>query len=266
MKYNIIDMHAHIFPDKVAERAVASIGQYYGVPMVGGGTIQGLLESGKKINVHKYVVHSTATRIEQVNTINGFIADAKSANPSFIGFGTLHPRMEYGDIQTEVERIISLGLMGIKLHPEFQDFYIDDERALAIYEAIEGKLPLLIHMGDENKTSSSPERLAKIMDMFPNLIIIAAHLGGYRMWRESMSYLVGRNLYLDTSSSLWFLDKEKAVEIIRKHGVKKVVFGTDYPMWNHVDEMERFNRLGLTEDEKALILWKNAERLLKLKL
>jgi len=256
----IIDAHVHIFPEKIAEKATESIGNYYRIPMFANGTIEDLISNGEKINVYKYIVHSTATKVEQVESINNFIAETQSKNRKFIGFGTLHPGLD--DVEFEVNRIISLGLKGVKLHPDFQDFNIDDTCMMPIYRAVEGKLPVLIHMGDEEKTSSSPERLAKVIEIFPNLKIIAAHLGGYHMWGDSMKYLVGKNIYFDTSSTLAILDKEKVTDIIRRHGVEKVLFGTDYPMWSHEEELQRFYNLDLTDEERELILWKNTSRLL----
>ncbi len=256
-KYKVIDMHAHIFPDRIASRAVVSIGGYYNIPMSGPGTVGGLLESGGRIGVSKYVVHSSATNVDQVTTINDYVSGVISSNSKFIGFGTLHPGLV--DPGAEVTRLIGLGLKGIKLHPEFQGFSIDDEDMLPVYSAIEGRLPVLIHMGDENKDSSSPARLARILDLFPDLVVIAAHFGGYRMWDESMEYLIGRNVYMDTSSALAFLTPEKAVRMIRMHGVQKMFFGSDYPMWDHEEELERFLKLGLTEEERELILSGNAE-------
>ncbi|MCX7842910.1 MAG: amidohydrolase family protein [Clostridia bacterium] len=260
-KLGIIDFHAHIFPEKIADKAVESIGAYYGVKMVGRGTVEGLIESGKKIGVEKYIVHSTATKVEQVKSINDFIYDAVASTDCLIGFGTLHPDLE--DLDAEVERIISMGLKGIKLHPEFQDFFIDGTDMMPVYKAVEGKLPILMHMGDENKTSSSPGRLAKVLDRFPKLTVIAAHLGGYEMWDEAIDCLVGSDIYLDTSSSLFKLDRDKAERIIRGHGIHKVLFGTDYPMWSHEEELERFKSLSLSEYEQELILKENAGKLLE---
>jgi hypothetical protein len=119
-------------------------------------------------------------------------------------------------------------------------------------------------MGDQNQDSSSPLRLKHILERFPKLVVIAAHLGGYQMWDESLKYLVGGNLYMDTSSSLAFLKPEKAVEIIRKHGIEKILFGTDFPMWGHLEELNRFMALDLTESEKRVILYDNAAKLLGL--
>lgn len=258
----IIDMHAHIFPEKIAEKAVESISNYYGVTMAKKGTVKDLIVNGSRINVYKYLVHSTATKVEQVRSINNFIAAEVKANNCFIGFGTLHKDLE--DVESEVSRIMKLGLKGIKLHPEFQEFNIDDEDMLPIYRAVEGKLPILIHMGDENKTSSSPRRLLKILDLFPKLTFIAAHFGGYTMWDEAMECLIGKNLYLDTSSSLYFLNRSRVLEIINKHGADKIFFGSDYPMWDHVEELERFNQLELNQSEREMILYKNAAKLLNI--
>jgi len=259
-EFSIIDFHAHIFPEKIAEKAVQSIGGYYGLPMQGTGTVEGLLESGGPHQVMRYVVQSTATRPEQVRAINDFISETCRQDERLIGFGTLHPDMQ--DLQGELDRFEALGLVGIKLHPDFQDFSIDDPAAMRIYALAQGRFPVLVHMGDENRDTSSPKRLSVVLDRFPYLVLIAAHLGGYQMWDESLRLLAGRNLYLDTSSSLEFLEPAKALEIIRKHGVDRVLFGTDYPMWKHEDELERFARLELTPAERELILWKNAARLL----
>ncbi len=259
-EFKIFDFHNHIFPDNIAEKAVANIGRYYGLDMWGRGTVDALLESASQINAERIVVHSSATHAGQVKAINDYIAGVIGSHPHLIGFGTLHSGLD--DIESEVQRLITLGLRGIKLHPEFQLFSIDDESMLPVYAAIEGKLPMLIHMGDANKDSSSPLRLARILDWFPKLVVIAAHLGGYQMWDESVKYLVGRNVYMDTSSSLAYLNADKAVELMRRHGIEKILFGTDFPMWGHQEELDRFLSLGLTEEEKRVILYENAATLL----
>jgi len=258
-KYRIFDVHNHIFPDNIAEKAVENIGRYYNIPMSEKGTVDALLKSGRQIGVDRYLVHSSATHEGQVKAINNYITDVVKSHNNMIGFGTLH--FSLGDIDTEVERIISLGLRGIKLHPEFQCFIIDEPSMMPVYKAISGKLPLLIHMGDQNQDSSSPIRLARVLDEFPDLVVIAAHFGGYSMWEDSRKYLIGRNVFMDTSSSLAFLDPSEAVDMIRSHGVDKFMFGSDYPMWRHSDELARFLRLDLSEDEREAILYNNAAKL-----
>lgn len=258
-KQKIIDVHTHLFPELIRQKAVASIGGYYDLAMHGTGEVEDLIGHGSPCNVVKYVVHSAATRAEQVQTINQFIKALQDNDDKLIGFGTIHQRTK--NPREVVDEIIDMGLNGIKLHPDFQRFYIDNPKMFPIYEAMEGRLPLMIHMGDENSDASSPARLLNVIKRFPSLTVIAPHLGGYTMWDEAMETIVGQNIYLDTSSSLAFLPKEKAVDIIRAHGSDKVLFGTDYPMWLHEDELERFFALGLSDEENEKILYCNAAKL-----
>ena len=259
----IIDFHAHIYPSKIADKAAKSIGDFYDIPMQENGSAEHLLEHGRKVGVCHYIVHSVATRPDQVENINNFIADSVKAHPKeFIGFGTLHPDMD--NIEKEVDRIISLGLKGIKLHPDFQKFNIDSPKAMKIYEVIEGRLPVLVHTGDYRYEYSQPKRMRNVIDTFPKLTVIGAHLGGWSQWEEAMKCLLDRNLYVDSSSSLYAFSPEKGKEIIRTWGADRVLFGTDYPMWVHEEELERFYALGLSEEENRKILYENAAKLLQL--
>ena len=133
---------------------------------------------------------------------------------------------------------------------------------MPLYRVVEGRLPILMHMGDQNKDSSHPAKLAAVLDRFPSLTVIAAHLGGYQMWDQAIQLLTGRDIYFDTSSALFSLSPEKALGIIRAYGTDKVLFGTDYPMWDHTEELARFMKLDLTEEEREAILWKNTAGLL----
>ena len=258
--YDIVDFHTHIYPEKIASKAVEAIGNFYSIGMSGEGTSTHLLREGGKIGVSGYVVHSVATTPAQVVSINNFIAREVREHPQFIGFATLHP--DFSDIASEVDRAMDLGLKGIKVHPDFQEFNIDDEAAFRIYEAIQGRLPILFHMGDETRDFSAPRRLRNVLDKFPNLTVIGAHFGGYNAWEESRKYLLDRDIYFDTSSSLFRLEAQEAAQMIRDHGPEKMLFGTDYPMWSHEEELARFLALPLTEEERAAILGQNARRLL----
>ena len=261
----IIDFHAHIYPEKIAEKASRVIGEFYDLPMCYNGSVQRLLESGSQINVTKYIVHSTATKPEQVESINNFIIEETKRHSEFIGFGTIHP--DYEDYENELSRITKAGLKGIKLHADFQKFQMDDEKMDKIYDAA-GKqgLVVLAHAGDYRFDFSSPKRIASVIEKHPDLKFVAAHFGGYTEWDKSEEFLVGKNVFFDTSSTLFKLPIEKAMQMIEKHGVEKFLFGTDYPMWNHKEELERFSKLPLSEEEKQMILYKNASNLLDLSL
>lgn len=257
----IIDAHAHIFPDKIAARAADGISQFYGMRVLFDGTVGSLLEINRRAGIDMALVQSVATVPEQVHNINSFIAEQVKLHPrEFVGFGALHP--DFPGIEAETERIISLGLKGIKLHPDFQQFNIDDEHAFPIYEAAEGRLPILFHVGDNRYDFSSPKRLYNVMKRFPKLTIIGAHLAGWTKWDEAAELFSGGQIYADLSSSLYAMTPEHAAMLIRSLGTDRVMFGTDYPMWSAVDELERFERLPLTEQERQDILYRNAVRLL----
>lgn len=257
----IIDAHAHIYPDKIAEKAAAGISSFYDIPVAHNGMVSTLINEGRAAGVDRFLVHSVATIPEQVVTINNFIHASAEAYPDlFIGFGTLHP--DLADIAGEAERIISLGLRGIKLHGDMQGFNLDDERAFPIYEAAEGRLPILFHMGDSRSDNTAPERLYRVMKRFPKLTIIGAHLCGWTRWDEAAELFAGSGVYADCSSSLYALEPNHAAELIRKIGSDHVFWGTDYPVWSAREELERFAKLPLTDEERENILGKNLLRML----
>jgi uncharacterized protein len=259
----IIDIHAHIFPDKIAHRAALAIGDFYQIPMNYDGTVSTLLELGKRAGVDASVVHSVATIPQQVKAINDFIAQTASLHPGkLIGFATMHP--DYPSIGKEIDRAVSLGLKGIKIHPDFQKFLIDSKEAFHIYEAIEGRLPILIHTGDYRYEYSKARRVLSIVEKFPRLDVICAHFGGWSEWEDSTTILQGSRVMVDTSSSLYALPCDRAGRLIRLYGADNVLFGSDYPMWGPEKELEYLNRIELTDEQREKILHGNAERLLGL--
>ena len=261
-QYDIIDFHNHIFPGKIVRKAVDAIGAFYASAMEGVGSPEDLLADGKKAGVSRFVVHSAATTPAQVQHINEFIHDEAQKHPEFIPFATLHPFMD--DLEAEVDRILSWGMPGIKLHPDFQQFNLDDPRALEMYRIVGDRAIFLLHMGDATRSYSAPERLARVLDRFPSLRVIGAHFGGYNAWEQSRRYLVGRDLYFDTSSSLFKLTTQEALDMMHDHGVEKMLYGTDYPMWTHEEELGRFDALPLSEQERQMIFHDNGAKLLGL--
>ena len=228
------------------------------------GTAERLIEDGKRNGVSRFVVHSVATTAHQVRSINEFIKREVDAHPEFIGFITLHQDLSEEEIAEEIDWAISNNMRGIKLHPDFQKFNIDDEAVEKFYRSASGKLPILFHIGDDRYEFSKPHRLVKMAKKYPDVNFIAAHFGGYRCWDDAHLYRGLNNVYFDTCSSLPFIDVERAREIIDMHGADKFLFGTDFPMWDAESELERFNKIPLTEDEKEMIYSGNIKRLLKL--
>ena len=260
-KERIIDAHTHIFPMKIAAKAVASIGDFYDLAMHDGqGTAEALLKSGREIGTERYLVCYTATKPAQVKSINDFIWEESALHPEFIPFATMHPDLE--DLEQEMERILERGYYGIKLHPDFQEFNIDDDRAMEIYRMAEGRLAILFHTGDPRYDYSAPRRMERVAERFPNLTCIAAHFGGYGCWPEALEVYEAPNIYMDTSSSLFSLDKEHAWQFLEKFGPERFFFGTDFPMWTHRDEFARFNALDLPADMRKKILHDNFARVI----
>ncbi len=256
----IIDAHTHIYPDKIAVKASHGIADFYQLSVLYDGTVGKLLETGNAAGISKYVIHSVATAPGQAASINKFIASAVAANPEkFIGFATLHPDSK--TIEDDVQRIIDMGLIGIKLHPDFQRFNADSEKAMKIYKAIEGRLPLLIHAGDIRTEFSKPYRIVNIAKAFPELDIIAAHLGGWSEWGSSAKELAEAGVYVDTCSSQGFLEPSKVRELIDIFGIDKVIFGSDYPMWDAGEELEMLSKI-LSVDEQENVFHLNFERLM----
>ena len=261
MNYPIIDSHCHVYPDKIASKAVEAIGNFYDLSMYYDGRYSTLIDHGSAIGVRHYVIFSVATTPHQVHTINTFIAQTVGNSGGLMtGLGALHPDSD--DIERDIDEIISLGLKGVKMHPDFQRFNIDDKKCYKIYEYCQGKLPVLLHTGDSRYDYSNPTRMKRVLDDFPNLTVIGAHFGGWSCWEEAAEKLSGYdNFYVDCSSSFDWLTAEESRELVRKYGADHVLFATDFPMWNHKTELERFMNMNLTDKENELILYKNAIRL-----
>ncbi len=267
-KFEIYNSHAHIYPQKIAEKATAAVGAFYDIEMdVDSGTTEELLACGKKIGVSKYLVHSVATTPHQVRAINDFINYETNLHGEFIGFMTLHPSLTEEEIETEIAYCLERGFKGIKLHPDFQKFYVDGDEAEKIYRAVKklGKtFPILLHIGDKRYDFSQPQRLVKMAKKYPEVTFISAHFGGYQCWDNSEIYLGLKNVYFDTCSSLYFIGAKKAKEIIDLLGYERFFFADDFPMWDVAEEYQRFMEIPLTNSERKAILSGNLKKLLNL--
>lgn len=261
----IIDAHAHIYPEKIAKKATDTIGVFYDIEMeMPAGTAERLLEEGARAGIGRFVVHSVATTAHQVRSINEFIKREMAAHPEFIGFITLHQDLTEEEVVSEVSWAIENGFRGIKLHPDFQKFHIDDQVAEKFYRAASGRLPILFHVGDDRYDFSKPERLVRMARKYPELNFIAAHFGGYRCWDDAPLYKGLKNVYFDTCSSLPFISVQRARELIDMLGADRFFFATDFPMWDAEGELERFFSIPMTDSEREMILSGNIKRLLKI--
>lgn len=258
----LIDIHAHVFPSKIAAKAVDNIARRYHQQADYSGLLDEYVELLKRDQFTWGVVSTAATTPDQVRPANNWAIEL-NRHEKLKALGTIH--LDYPDCRAELERIFAAGLGGLKLHPDFQAFYADDPRLAPIFEALPDGAVLLIHAGNDpgydHLDYSHPKRLAQIVKAFPKLNIIIAHMGGYRQWDEAWRWLIGTAAYLDTASSAEHLSPREFVEMVRAHGVEKVLFGTDYPFRGPGEQYKMLQEYGLEAGELAAIMGENALRL-----
>lgn len=264
----MIDFHTHIFPDKIAERTISKLEEVANIKAFTNGTLDGLLHSMKEGNIDLSVVLPVVTKPEQFETINQYAAEISKLD-GILSFGGIHPRME--NYKEGIARIKELGLKGIKLHPDYQLTFVDDEAMVrVIEEAVKNDLMVTLHAGIDvgypNPVHCTPKATARMLEQINELDakIILAHTGGFGLWDEVEEYLVGQNVYFDISYSFGFIEDEQIVRIIKNHGADRILFATDCPWGGQKETLEHFMSLDLTEEEREAILSENAKRLLGL--
>ncbi len=261
----LFDTHIHFFPDKLKDKVFNKLfldiqTKYYR---------DETLESTLKHNAEQGVTHSLALHIAtnptQQEAVNNFAVASQCEN--IFCFGSVHPKSE--NAIDELHRIKSLGLKGIKLHPDFQNFFVDSTEMHDIYRTC-GNLGLIIafHVGRDPSSPdivhSHPKSIRKIADLFPTLTIIAAHAGGMDMYDECLEYLCGaKNVYFDTAYASHFLNVEQMKDIIQSHGEDKILFGTDSPWSTAQQEKDFILKCKLGEEIESKIFYKNAFILFK---
>ena len=262
-----IDIHTHAFHPKIAHKAVDHLNSFYSITCSGDGTIANLLEREQEAGLEKCVVLCAATAPAQVIPANNYAISLQREHPEqVIAFGTVHPA--YENWEKELARLKAAGIRGIKLHPDFQSFWLDDPRLLPIFEAAQKDFVFEIHIGDKttpDKNPSCPYKLASILRQFPGIRVIAAHFGGYRMWSHALEVFSGstfENLWFDTSSTTPFASPELAHKLLNTFPRERILFGTDWPLYDPVEELQRLQSLGGLSDSEMEVIMSNASALL----
>ncbi len=245
------DVHTHAFHPKISDKVLAQLNSHYGIKPVGTGLIEDLLSRADKAGLDKVIVHTAATEPAQVIPANNWSIDLQNSDPRVMAFGTMHP--DYENPEKEFARLEKNGIKGLKFHPDFQGFFMDEPRFYKILEMVQGRFITMFHVGDKlppEKNPSCPIKLKKILQNFPKLTAVAAHMGGYRHWKWSSDYLAGSNVYMDTSSALPFMDDKVLHEIMKKHPREKILFGSDYPLFDPGESIKELQyKLKLTDTE-----------------
>jgi len=260
----VVDFHVHCFPDDLAPRAVKLLSERADLSPRLNGTVEDIRNSMKRANVDYSVLLNIATKPSQTEKMNTWAAEVNK--DGIIAFGSVHP--DYEEYEKELVRIKSLGLKGIKFHPDYQFFYVDVERVLPIYElAVKLGLVIVFHAGVDvglpPPYHCNPQRLKRVIEAFPKGRFVAAHMGSFSYWDDVEKYLVGRNIYFDTSYCLGCIDRHQVRRIIENHDHEKVLFATDSPWTDQQEEIVKLRKLNLGMDTEEAILGRNALKLLK---
>lgn len=212
----IADIHAHIFPEKLAEKASHSIGSFYGVPIEREADMPRLCAEDKLAGITRCAVSNSATNASQVRNANTFLAEAVRGHDGYLAFGTIYPGMD--GFEEELDRMLELGLRGVKIHPDFQKLAIDDERGIETYRAIARRdLPVLFHMGDDRYDFSSPERLTNLLRRVPELPGLWLHTSAAgAAGRGRWLHLQPESVLYDTSSTLGMIDRDMVLLLHRR--------------------------------------------------
>ncbi len=263
---DIVDFHAHFFPDEIAQHAVKTVTEICdGVitPELDG-TLKSLLAGMKETGISSSVTLPVATKPEQVESINSSLT---TNNSSIIPFGALNPFSE--NWEKDIDHLVSIGVKGVKLHPEYQGFYIDKPQFFPFYEKIaDAGLIALFHTGYDpgpfSRDHATPSMVKSMIQAVPKLKVVTAHLGGLLMWDEVLELLVGENIWLDTSAIAGRIPPEQFEKICNQHDAEKILFGSDTPWESQQSSIDFITRSNLEESVKESILGENARKLLNL--
>lgn len=264
----IIDFHTHIFPDKIAEKAIGKLSSVSNITPFSDGTVRGLSEMMGKSGVDLSVVLPVATKPEQFKSINeNALAVNREYDGKIISFGGIHP--DSLDYKRELDEIKQMGLVGIKIHPDYQKVYIDDERYMKIVDyASELDLITVVHAGVDvgypQPVHCTPQRSRKLIDAIHPKKFVLAHMGGFDMWDDVESYLAGQDIYFDTAYTFDKMGEERFLRLVHLHGIEKILFATDSPWCGQKESVEWIKSSGLTQEEQQMIFSENAKKLLNL--
>lgn len=265
----IIDIHTHIFPEKIAEYAIKKLECTGDLKASTNGMLDGLKASMISADIDCSVVMPVVTRLEQFENVNTYAAwlneNCCDGPHKIMSFGGVHP--DDGDYLSHLKQIKDMGIKGIKLHPDYQNVYIDDKRFLdIIYKATELDLAVLIHAGIDiglpEPVHCPPDRAKKMINEVQPEKLVLAHYGGYGQWDMVEEYLVGEKVYFDTAFLVDRIEEEQFVRIVKNHGAEKILFGSDCPWTSQNDSVEFIKQLPINEQEKEQILGLNAKNLL----
>jgi predicted TIM-barrel fold metal-dependent hydrolase len=266
MRAMIIDFHTHIYPESRAKKVLADVSRRANIPCYADGTMQSLLTSMAQGGIDLSVISRIAVKAERVDTVNHWLQ--QQVREGIVPLATVHPDLPV--TSGWIEDIRHRGFKGFKLHPDYQQFFVDDKRMYPFYAAMEQEgMPVLFHAGLDRglppPVHATPKRLLRVYRDFPGLTMVAAHMGGEDNYDETEQYLLGTGIYLDTSFVLRVMPLNTLKRFLRHHPIDRVLFGSDSPFKSPPVELKFLMSLPfLSLAEKEKIAGGNAAALLRL--
>ncbi len=277
----IIDFHTHIFPDAIAPKVIPKLEGLAKTSAQTDGTLAGLRVSMQGAGVGLSVIQPVASAEKQVLSCNNFAQKLNETHADVLSFGAMHP--DFADYKAELARIKAMGIKGVKLHPNYQNTYLDDIRYQRIIsEASALGLIVLVHAGVDiglpQPNYSTPQHAKNLIDEVQPTKLVLAHMGGWQMWGEVLDLLAGTGVYLDTAFCLGQMHylpttppeqriyqpmpEAAFLQCVAAFGADRILFGTDSPWASAAESIASLNAMPLTAAQKQQILGKNAWRLL----
>jgi len=275
----IIDFHTHTFPDELAKKTIPYLENKAGFIAKTDGTISGLEKSMREANIDISVLLPVVTNPKQVEKINNCAIENNKLD-KFISFGGIHP--DYELYEVELKRLKENGIKGIKLHPDYQNTFIDDDKYIKIVDkAFELGLIVITHSGVDygsaEEVKVTPDRVKNLLSKLNHKgIFVLAHMGYTYKWDMIIDEFKGYDIYFDLALSLGTLirnnvktplmDEKTLLKFINTFGSERILFATDSPWMNQKESVEVINSYkSIKDSDKENIMYKNAIRLLDIK-
>lgn len=266
----IIDFHTHIFPDKIAQKTVDYLSNLGGLPAHTNGTLTDLCTKLEKAGVERSIALPVLTAPHQFDSVLSFTqtvnAQFSEGKHGVLSFAGIHPLCD--DLEGKMAQIKSLGYKGVKIHPDYQGVFFDDERYIKILTlAKEHDLIVVTHAGidigfRDKPVRCTPDRVLRALEKVSGVKLVLAHYGASEMEDEVYEKLAGLPVYFDTAFVLEHISKDKFLAIAQKHGYDKILFATDSPWKNIKNQVEIIKSYGLSKENQDKIFYKNALELL----
>ncbi len=268
----IIDFHTHVFPEKIAKSTIDALASKSQNKPHTDGTVEGMLNALEDADAQIAVTLPVLTKPTQFDSVVKFASyvneNYSRGERKLISFAGMHPACD--DIAGKMEHIKSLGIKGVKIHPDYQATFIDDKGYIEILKnAKKFDLIVVTHAGvDEgykgHPVMCPPERVLRVIEEVGHEKFVLAHYGGHKQWQKVYDLLAGTNVYFDTAHCLTEIDVDMFKSILSKHGHDKVLFATDCPWSNIKEDAKTLQSFGLGVDVEEKLLYKNALKLLNI--